>query len=111
MRKSFFLFAALGLGLLLLSAQPAVADHRHQRRGRVLIDTPRVIVVAPGTLLAHQPPGWERGHKVGWRGCDLPPGLAKKYGCRRGFLRRDPRLHRRPGVVIHLPGRVVLDLR
>ncbi len=28
-----------------------------------------------------RPPGWSRGRKVGWRGCDLPPGQAKKYGC------------------------------
>jgi hypothetical protein len=26
----------------------------------------------------HQPPGWSRGRKVGWRGGHLPPGLAKK---------------------------------
>ncbi len=28
-----------------------------------------------------RPPGWDRGRKVGWGGCDLPPGQAKKYGC------------------------------
>ncbi len=27
------------------------------------------------------PPDWHHGRKVGWRGCNLPPGLAKKYGC------------------------------
>jgi hypothetical protein len=26
-------------------------------------------------------PDWERGRKRGWRGCNLPPGQAKKYGC------------------------------
>lgn len=25
--------------------------------------------------------GWYRGRRVGWRGCDLPPGLAWRYGC------------------------------
>lgn len=29
-----------------------------------------------------RPPGWSRGKKVGWRECGLPPGQAKKYGCR-----------------------------
>lgn len=111
MRKTYLLFAALGLGLLLLSAQPARADHRLHRRGRVVIDTPRVIVVAPGTSLAHRPPGWDHGRKVGWGNCDLPPGLAKKYGCGYGFLGRDRRVYRRSGVVIRLPGRVFLDLR
>jgi hypothetical protein len=24
------------------------------------------------------PPGWSRGRKVGWRGGNMPPGLAKK---------------------------------
>ena len=29
-----------------------------------------------------RPPGWSRGRKAGWRDCGLPPGQAKKYGCR-----------------------------
>ena len=29
-----------------------------------------------------RPPGWNRGRKTGWRNCGLPPGQAKKYGCR-----------------------------
>jgi hypothetical protein len=29
-----------------------------------------------------RPPGWSRGNKTGWRDCGLPPGQAKKYGCR-----------------------------
>ncbi len=29
-----------------------------------------------------RPPGWNRGNKTGWRDCGLPPGQAKKYGCR-----------------------------
>jgi hypothetical protein len=28
------------------------------------------------------PPGWNRGKKTGWGDCGLPPGQAKKYGCR-----------------------------
>jgi hypothetical protein len=29
-----------------------------------------------------RPPGWKRGKKTSWRNCGLPPGQAKKYGCR-----------------------------
>ncbi len=29
-----------------------------------------------------RPPGWSEGKKTGWRDCGLPPGQAKKYGCR-----------------------------
>ena len=29
-----------------------------------------------------RPPGWAKGNKTGWRDCGLPPGQAKKYGCR-----------------------------
>ncbi len=29
-----------------------------------------------------RPPGWSKGKKTGWGNCDLPPGQAKKYGCR-----------------------------
>ncbi len=28
------------------------------------------------------PPGWRHGQKTGWGNCGLPPGQAKKYGCR-----------------------------
>ncbi len=33
---------------------------------------------------AHEgrPPGWSKGKKTGWGDCGLPPGQAKKYGCR-----------------------------
>jgi hypothetical protein len=29
-----------------------------------------------------RPPGWAKGNKTGWGDCGLPPGQAKKYGCR-----------------------------
>ena len=29
-----------------------------------------------------RPPGWNHGKKTGWADCGLPPGQAKKYGCR-----------------------------
>lgn len=28
------------------------------------------------------PPGWSQGKKTGWDNCGMPPGQAKKYGCR-----------------------------
>jgi hypothetical protein len=28
------------------------------------------------------PPGWSHGKKTGWGDCGMPPGQAKKYGCR-----------------------------
>ena len=28
------------------------------------------------------PPGWSHGKKTGWGSCGMPPGQAKKYGCR-----------------------------
>jgi hypothetical protein len=118
MRRSVLLVVLAALATWLLSAAPAQAEHRH-RRGRVVIDTPRVIVVSPGTTLAHRPPGWDRGRKVGWGNCDLPPGLAKKYGCSSTFFGRqrifdrrfDPRFRRGSGVVIRIPGLLHLDLR
>jgi hypothetical protein len=29
-----------------------------------------------------RPAGWSRGKKTGWGDCGLPPGQAKKHGCR-----------------------------
>jgi hypothetical protein len=31
-----------------------------------------------------RPSGWDRGKKTGWGNCDVPPGQAKKMGCRSG---------------------------
>ncbi len=38
---------------------------------------------APGAhaFAYSNPPGWSRGRKVGWRGYDCPPGLAKQGRC------------------------------
>ncbi|HVP44684.1 MAG TPA: hypothetical protein VMS96_14730 [Terriglobales bacterium] len=57
-----------------------------------------------------RPPGWSRGKKTGWGNCGLPPGQAKKYGCRtytyRGrqhYYYRDERGNlfvRRPVIVV-----------
>ena len=32
--------------------------------------------------VGQKPPGWSHGKKTGWGNCGLPPGQAKKYGCR-----------------------------
>jgi hypothetical protein len=29
-----------------------------------------------------RPPGWNHGKKTGWNNCGMPPGQAKKNGCR-----------------------------
>jgi hypothetical protein len=64
-----------------------------------------------------RPPGWSRGKKTGWGDCGLPPGQAKKYGCRayihegrphyyyedeRGrIIIRRPIIEAHGGVVVH----------
>lgn len=66
-------------------------DRDRDRRGRAVIlnrrpaRTRNVVFFGGGD---NRPPGWNRGRKVGWGNCDLPPGQAKKYGCSPAFLRR-----------------------
>ena len=68
---------------------PGVAQaHDGWRHGRDRVDRTdvRVQIGRDGGYFydagpARRPPGWDRGRKVGWGGCDLPPGQAKKYGC------------------------------
>lgn len=57
------------------------------------------------------PPGWSRGKKTGWGNCGLPPGQAKKYGCRTYMYQGRPHYYyqdesgriivRRPSIDIH----------
>jgi hypothetical protein len=49
-----------------------------------------------------RPAGWDKGKKTGWGNCDVPPGQAKKQGCRGTtskrpvvVARRDPQDRRR----------------
>ncbi len=49
-------------------------DDRWERHDRYEV---RVYEVRDG-----RPPGWSRGEKTGWKNCGMPPGQAKKYGCR-----------------------------
>ena len=73
----------------------------HDRGWEILF--PRILIGS--NRLAHRPSGWDRGRKLGWGDCDLPPGLAKKRGgCRQGFyVGNHPR--RRPGatIIIDIP--------
>jgi hypothetical protein len=58
-----------------------------------------------------RPPGWSRGKKTGWGNCGLPPGQAKKYGCRTYVYEGRPHYYyqdergrifvRRPIVEVH----------
>jgi hypothetical protein len=58
-----------------------------------------------------RPPGWSHGKKTGWGNCGLPPGQAKKYGCRTyvyqgrpHYYYRDERgriIVRRPVIQVH----------
>ena len=58
-----------------------------------------------------RPPGWSHGKKTGWGNCGMPPGQAKKYGCRtytyQGrpyyYYQNDARrvIVRRPTIEIH----------
>ncbi len=58
-----------------------------------------------------RPPGWGQGEKTGWDNCGLPPGQAKKYGCRTYMYRGCPHYYyqdeggriivRRPIIQVH----------
>lgn len=73
---------------------------RFDRRDRDRVVIARDRVIFPGTFNgAGRPPGWDRGRKVGWGNCDVPPGLAKKYGCRSTFFRDDRRPRQRSVII------------
>ncbi|MGH9789355.1 MAG: hypothetical protein ACRD4U_11720 [Candidatus Acidiferrales bacterium] len=112
------------LALTVLAALPASARHRdrrfNDRRTRIIVvdRSPRVTVfqdrgffvdrsprvtVFRDRDLADRPHGWNRGRKVGWGNCDLPPGLAKKYGCNSSFRNDNRRVNQRPVIVLPLP--------
>ena len=58
-----------------------------------------------------RPPGWSQGKKTGWGNCGMPPGQAKKYGCRTYMYQGRPHYYyqddlgriivRRPTVEVH----------
>jgi hypothetical protein len=107
------------LAALTLSVTPSLAQGRGRGHAKARVNTRTVLVVSdfhrhdrgrvvlrdriffPGVIRdSGRPPGWDRGRKVGWGNCDLPPGLAKKYGCRNGFFVRDRYPRTRPVIVI-----------
>jgi hypothetical protein len=57
-----------------------------------------------------RPEGWSHGKKTGWSNCGMPPGQAKKYGCRTYVYQGRPHYYyqdnrgviivRRPMVVV-----------
>ena len=105
--------ALLAVVAVALTGVPAWARHdndriviiRNSRPRNVIVVrdacSPRVVVVRD--RFTGRPYGWDRGRKVGWGNCDLPPGLAKKYGCRQNFFPRDRRIDHRPVIVVPLP--------
>jgi len=105
MRLRLLPIALLLFVFIILSAAPAEARHRDRDRGRRFDNRGRVVVVVPQRRGFHhrgfhRPHGWNQGRKVGWGHCDLPPGLAKKYGCHSSFRGRRAQ---RPVIVIPLP--------
>jgi hypothetical protein len=58
-----------------------------------------------------RPAGWSHGKKTGWGNCGLPPGQAKKYGCRMYVYQGRPYYYyqeddgrmivRRPAIEVH----------
>ena len=123
MRLRLLPIALVVLALASLAAVPASARHRdrrfNDRRTRVIVvdRSPRVtffqdrsffdrsprVTVFGNRGFADRPHGWNRGRKVGWGNCDLPPGLAKKYGCRSNFRNDNRRVNQRPVIVLPLP--------
>lgn len=110
MRARLFTTGAALLMLLTLAATPALArgrGHRGRTASRAMVmvapqrdfdserfdrarrdRTTRVVFYGDRFSSAQRPPGWNRGRKTGWGSCDLPPGLAKKYGCHQSFILR-----------------------
>ena len=88
------LFAILSLAAALVWATPALmADHGNKgdkhRHGNKHVDNDdqgwdrrEAYEYRTYGERDERPPGWSRGNKTGWKNCGLPPGQAKKYGCR-----------------------------
>ncbi len=88
MRKRLLAILALAaaLGTPALMADHGQKGHKHQNRSKHFAED-RGWERRDGYEFRmyadhHRPPGWSRGNKTGWRDCGLPPGQAKKYGCR-----------------------------
>jgi hypothetical protein len=119
MRKRWLAVLLVLISALTILASGALAQGRGRTAARARVeirvdarDFDRrdrgVIIVRDGFFVGDRfghgrPPGWDRGRKVGWGGCDLSPGLAKKFGCRSTFfVRHHPRRAASVRVVIPL---------
>lgn len=109
----------LSFALMLLMPSSAMADHGRgkgkRHNGRVVYryeDGWRYYLIG-GRYYGPYREGWSNGRKVGWGNCDLPPGLAKKYGCRGEYRRLDRYYRGYPVVSIPLDntGRFRLEFR
>ena len=129
MRARLLTAIAALLALLTLAAMPALARGRGpratSRRSAVVLVAPerdfhtyrfepirfnrdtRFDSYSDRIGYPQRPPGWSRGRKTGWGRCDLPPGLAKKYGCHQSFIL--PSRLPRNGAVLRVPLFVVDD--
>jgi hypothetical protein len=88
------LLAVLGLAIsLVISAAPLMADHDDHGHGNGHGNKHNHYADEQGWekrgdyeyrsyAVGHHPPGWSHGKKTGWGNCGMPPGQAKKYGCR-----------------------------
>ena len=86
----FGLVVALGLGAPVMMAQGKSQEHHGNKHADNDNDNDndkgweRRDGYEYRTYSGHdsRPPGWSHGKKTGWGNCGMPPGQAKKYGCR-----------------------------
>ena len=89
------LLAALSLGTSALMADHGKKD-KHQQGNKQDRDDDRGWDRRDGYEYRvygdrnNRPPGWSHGKKTGWGNCGLPPGQAKKDGCRTYLYQRRP---------------------
>ena len=84
----FALVAALGLGTPRLMADHGDKEKGHSHGNKHDDHDDQGWQRRDGYEYRHyaendqRPPGWSRNKKTGWGNCGLPPGQARKYGCR-----------------------------
>lgn len=82
------LVAALGLTTPTLMADHGDKGNKHQHGNKHDADDDRGWEQRDGFEYRtygggdDRPFGWSQGKKTGWKNCGMPPGQAKKYGCR-----------------------------
>lgn len=108
----FALLFALGLGTTAVMADNGKKDHKqHGNKQEDGWDRRDGYEYRSYGDRDERPPGWSRGKKTGWGNCGLPPGQAKKYGCRTYTYQGRPHYYyqddngriivRRPIIEIH----------